>query len=141
MNDISTDVPEGVTALLTLFKEQLSDVVFPDVSLEVIEGLIAGLDAKGRAVEDARRLVESAQEELSLAHEELQQRCVKALAYARIYAEGNEGLQEQLSGIQFGKQVRVAKKTVSRAKKEVAAQSVVSEVADDVPAVDEVTSN
>jgi len=119
MSENTTEIPEAVEALLSLFKGKLSEVVFPDVSLDVLEKLVIGVKDSGKAVEDAMKLVDVAQEALAAAQDELQQKCSKALAYARIYAEDQDELLEELSAIQFGKAVRATKKAAPpRTKKE-----------------------
>ena len=131
MSDQLVEIPEAVTALLALFKGPLSDVVFPDVSLEILEKCTESVQEYADAVAEAMKQVEAAQEALGAAQDELQLKCTKALAYARIYAEGQDELLEQLSGIQIGKSTRAPKKAAAVRTKKEAAPAVKKEASSD----------
>jgi hypothetical protein len=92
-------VPRSIVALQRLFEGPLADVRFPDVdgkSLAAAVKALADGDAAARTLEDqldeARRHVDELQDQLTL-------RAQRALAYARVYAEGNDELQSQLAAI------------------------------------------
>lgn len=119
MSDTAIDpIAEPVRELLTVFKEQLSTISFPDVSYSILEESTEKVINAASKLEEARKMVEAAEAEFSSGTEELQQKCAKALAYAKVYAEGNDALMEQLSAIQIGKGSRTAKRTSVEAPKE-----------------------
>jgi hypothetical protein len=116
MSENKTDsVSEPVLELLAVFKEKLSSIIFPDVSLAIIEGLIGKVRTGAEKLEDVQKQVELAQQALNASSEELQQKCVKALAYAKVFAEGQDDLTERLAAINLGKPARTQKRAVSAA--------------------------
>lgn len=85
--------------LLALFGDALSDVRFPDVdedalhaATDVVVSAHAELRRLEAAVEDARRRLDDAQE--ALLH-----KAQRAVAYARVYADGDAALTARLDGI------------------------------------------
>jgi hypothetical protein len=122
MSDNSDIIPGPVEELRIIFKEQLSSVAFPDINLNIIDALIGKVHAGVEELTAAEKRVEAAQEALNAANDELQQKCIKALAYAKIFAEGQEELYDKLSSISFSKPARSIKKTApaERTKKDAA---------------------
>jgi hypothetical protein len=66
-----------------------------------------------KALEQARALLETAQQNLENSQNELLQKSMRALAYAKIYAEDQEELFEQLSSINLSKNSRSPRKSSS----------------------------
>jgi|GEM_PF-4866137 len=117
MNEHTEDpIPKPVLDLITLFREKLPSVVFPDVSLEVIEGLAERVRESSANVEDAQRRLDGAKETLEQSIEELQQKSARALAYAKVFAEGQEELSRQLAAISPVKSARASKRNPEREK-------------------------
>lgn len=92
-------IPAPIQALLALFEGELAAVKFPDVDREIL-----GKDAarvREAASEVAR--AEAALEDARRAHLEsmdiLVQRCQRALAYARVFAEGNPAVAAKLEAL------------------------------------------
>ncbi len=108
-------VNEPVLELLAVFKEKLSSIIFPDVSLAILEGLIGKVHTSAEKLEDVQKQVELAQQALNASSEELQQKCVKALAYAKVFAEGQDDLTERLAAINLGRPARTQKRAASAA--------------------------
>jgi hypothetical protein len=114
MTDNTNDpIAEPIRELLTVFKDHLSTVSFPEVSYAIIEEFAEKVTSAAAKLEESRKQVEVAEEAFGLSTEELLQKCSKALAYAKVYAEGNDELLERLSTIQFGKTAKAAKRTVA----------------------------
>src|SRR5690606_18703229 len=84
--------------------KRLGDLQFPDVDLERL-GVLAG-QVRERAAEVARlsEEVRVAREELDQAQDELRKTARRGLAYARVYAEGDGALSEQLDALALGKE-------------------------------------
>src|SRR5271157_4988139 len=110
-SDLNDSVSEPIQDLMKIFKEHLSSVTFPDVSLEILEGLFKKVESNTNDLKEALEKVETVRATLELNTTELLQKAIRGLAYARIYADGNEALLEQLSKINVGKPVRVQKKS------------------------------
>ena len=118
MSDNTTGlIPEPVQQLLTLFEEHLNSISFPDVSLEIIKSLAEKVESAQKEVEEAQKHLETAQEALSASSDELLQKCMRGLAYAKVYADGQEELSEKLQAIHFGKPTRIGAKRSSAAEK------------------------
>ncbi len=111
-NEIENPIPAPVQEFYDLFKQNFSNVAFPDISVEVLDKLINDVQEKANALQEAYNLVNAAQEALESSQNELLQKSMRGLAYAKIYAEDREELLEQLSGINLAKS-RASKKTNS----------------------------
>jgi hypothetical protein len=92
-------IPRAIAALHELFTAKLHDVRFPDVDGAVLAKACADVtnaDDVVRALEtqllEAQRTLDDAQDALAL-------RSQRALAYLRIYAEGNPELEREVSSI------------------------------------------
>ncbi len=93
-------------ALLELFSTTLADVRFGDIDAEALGRLDAA--AKSAATEVAQRLVayEDAKAKLEEQHDELLSHAHRALAYARVYAEGDPTLTARLEAIALPRRAR-----------------------------------
>ena len=113
MADAKTVIPEQVNELLGVYRDKLAMVAFPEISLEILEKLVAEVGEQEQVLVEARKQVDEAQEALETVMETLLQRCQRGLAYAKVYAEGDETLSKLLSSINFGKSARIPKRTSS----------------------------
>ena len=107
---LSDSIPAPVQELMTIFKDHLASVAFPDVSLEVLASMAEKVSCNAREVQEALTRAESAQEALEASRSELQQKAMRAIAYARVFAEGNAALTEKLAALSFGKAPRAPRK-------------------------------
>jgi hypothetical protein len=112
MNDeiIEETISPSILELLAVFKTDLSSVSFPDVNLEVLDNLEQKVKSGAKELQDALNRADSMREALEAAQNELLSKAQRAMAYAKVFAEGNEALLEKLSGISLGK-TRSPKKT------------------------------
>jgi hypothetical protein len=106
-------ISPSVQDLITLFKKDLAAVVFPDVSLETLESLTEKVKSSAKELQDALSRAESARESLEAGQNELLAKAVRGLAYAKVFAEGNDDLLEKICKINLGKAARSPKKNVS----------------------------
>jgi hypothetical protein len=109
-------IPQSVQEFLTVFKTDLSAVVFPDVSFDGLETLAQKVRSGAKELQDALSHAESVRESLESGKNELLTKSMRGLAYAKVFAEGNDELLEKLSGINLGKAGRSPKKTASEKK-------------------------
>lgn len=112
-NEIENPIPTAVQDFYDLFKQDFSNVSFPDISLEILEKLISDVHEKMNSLQEAIALVNSAQQALESSQNELLQKSMRGLAYAKIYAEDQDDLLERLSRINLSKSNRAAKKVNS----------------------------
>lgn len=110
-SEIDNSIPTPILEFYELFKQKLSEVSFPDISLEVFEKLINDVHAKMNELQEANSRLLTAQEEVETAQNELLQKSIRGLAYAKIFAEDQEELSDQLSKINLLKTGKTTKKT------------------------------
>jgi len=114
MNDelFEDPVSPSVQELLIVFKNDLSAIVFPDVSLDTLETLTQKVRLSAKELQDALKRAQTAREALEAGQNELLAKAMRGLAYAKVFAEGNNELLEKLNKITIGKAGRSPKKTV-----------------------------
>jgi len=109
---IENPIPISVQELLKVFKEDLSAVAFPDVSFKVLEALSQDVEKNAKELAKTRELAKAAEEALDASQNELLQKSLRAIAYAKVFAEDKSELLDKLSQINLGKAGRSAKKVV-----------------------------
>lgn len=115
--DASPDRPETagepgrIQHVLRLFRDQLGDVVFPDVSAAVLEAQVADLAVRRTAVSSAHARLREAEAELDAARHSLSLLVDRALAYARVYAAGRPELESALEALEPGRAPRAKSKS------------------------------
>lgn len=121
LTETDDTIPSSIQEFYDLFKKDLSNVTFPDISIEILENLISEVHEKFSALKEAQAQVIAAQEALEASQNELLQKSIRGLAYAKIYAEGQEELSEKLAQIVLSKGAKSSKGTTegkrTRAKK------------------------
>ncbi len=85
--------------VLEFFREHLAEVEFPDVSASILESQVDHLDERQAAVAAARAQLRQAENELDATRTALGQLAERAVAYARVYANGNAGLERALAAL------------------------------------------
>jgi hypothetical protein len=112
MQDLIDDpISTPIKEILTIFQRDLSSVTFPDVSQSILENLIEEVRKNAAELEAANAQVVAAREVLEASQNELLQKCLRGVAYAKVYAEDKEELLENISKINLGKPQRLLKKT------------------------------
>jgi hypothetical protein len=107
MDELFEDpISSSIQEFLDVFKKDLGSVVFADVSLEGLESLAQKVRADSRELQDILKRVEVAREKLETEKNELLAKAGRGLAYAKIFAEGNDELLDKLSRINLGKPSR-----------------------------------
>ncbi len=110
----ATSNRDAITApikeVLDLFDGPLKGVVFPGVSLESFEAMFKKVEQQAMQVEKAQAALEAARAALRGAHQEVLQQAQRTLAYAKVYADGNQELLAKLDAIQLGKKPRATAK-------------------------------
>jgi len=92
-------LPPPVQAVLELFQGPLSEVRFADVDAAVLANSARTVEAAAVAVIEREAQLAELKQTLADKQEALLVLTQRALAYARVYAENDEGLSEQLAGI------------------------------------------
>jgi hypothetical protein len=102
----SMAIPAPVQTILALFTTSLADVRFADVDGPTLARLAAGVEAAAESVAAAQSKLDAAREALQEQHDALLQYSQRALAYARVYAEGDVALSEQLDTVNLPRPTR-----------------------------------
>ena len=99
-------IPAPVQALLDLFTTSLADVRFADVDGQALARCATEVESAAEAVALAQSALDAAREALQQKQDALLQRAQRALAYARVYAEGDETLSGRLDGVSLPRPTR-----------------------------------
>ncbi len=105
-------IPASVNQLAEIFAGPLAEVTFPDVSKDVLDEACQTVRDQHAEVARLTQELDEAHQAMEAKQEDLVKLANRALAYAKIYAESDESLKEQLSGISLGggaKKPRAAK--------------------------------
>lgn len=92
-------VPQLARQVLSLFAEALPAVRFPDLDISVLEGMSQELMSAQLEVERLEAGLELARNRLQLQADQLSSRSQRALAYARVFAEGNDELAARVAEV------------------------------------------
>src|SRR5690606_14418198 len=92
-------VPAFAREVLTLFRETLSEVHFPSLDREVLESASEAVRAAQAEAEKIERQLVEARARVAAEVEALSGLSHRALAYARIYAETDETLAQEVERI------------------------------------------
>ncbi len=96
---MTDSIPAPILSLLSAFEGALASVKFPDVDAGVLASSAAQTRACAEAVAHAEVALEAARASLAESQDALLVRAQRALAYARVYAEGDETLAATLEAI------------------------------------------
>lgn len=99
-------IPQPVQLLLELFSTDLRDVRFADMDSQTLVRLAGEVRAAADAVMTAQAALDCARQALDEHQEILLQQSQRALAYARIYADGNDALSTRLDGVALPRSTR-----------------------------------
>lgn len=92
-------VPARLLGLLELFSAELEGVSFPDLDAALLEEVAGAVRTQSAEVATAREALERAKATLAETHATLERHADRAIAYARIFADGNEGLLARLDDL------------------------------------------
>lgn len=92
-------VPPFAGEVLALYRGPLADVSFPDLDRATLDAAESELLDAQRALEDAERALERARGVVAERTAVLQAKAQRGLAYARVFAEDQPELKEQVAAI------------------------------------------
>lgn len=127
--ELSTDpVDEPTQELITFFTDDLGEVSFPDTdggSLDAaaLEQLADKVRRGAAEVQRARKALEEANQALASARDELDDKAVRALGYAKVFCQGQPPLLEKVSALSLGGAKRKPKAKKQKATEGKAAHS------------------
>jgi hypothetical protein len=140
-----TSLAQPVQAVVTLFEGPLAGVRFADVDAAGLSKLAAEVTGAASELERQEAALTQLRQDLAQRQEALLSLAQQALAYARIYAEGDEALTAELNAIALPRVAKARKQSSAKAAAEAdvatpaAAESVESSAPPpaDEPASDE----
>jgi hypothetical protein len=88
-----------VRELLALYAERYSEVSFPDLDLSVLEAAAADVAKAADRVAEAEASIEPLREQMRAIEGELTQKVVRALAFLKVYVEGDEAEYARLDAL------------------------------------------
>jgi hypothetical protein len=103
---LPSPIPPPVQTLLDLFTTSLADVRFADLDGQALARCATEVESAAEAVALAQSALDAAREALQQRQDALLQRAQRALAYARVYAEGDEALSAKLDGVSLPRPTR-----------------------------------
>jgi len=99
-------IPVPIQTVLDLFTTSLADVRFADVDGETLRRFAAEVETSAEAVAVAQAALDAARDALQEKQDTLLQQTQRALAYARVYAEGDDALIGQLDAVSLPRAAR-----------------------------------
>jgi hypothetical protein len=103
---MTSAIPAPIRTLLDLFTTSLAEVRFADVDGQTLGRCAAEVESAAEGVASAQAALDAARETLQLRQDVLLQRAQSALAYAHVYAEGDEALGSLLDGVSLPRSTR-----------------------------------
>ena len=92
-------IPAPIQTLLDLFSTSLADVRFADVDGQALARYATDVETAAEAVAAAQLALDATREALQGKQDTLLQQTQRALAYARVYAEGDAALSGRLEAV------------------------------------------
>jgi ElaB/YqjD/DUF883 family membrane-anchored ribosome-binding protein len=102
-------VPAPLQTVLELFENELATLKFPDIDQAVLSEAAHAVHEHAESVARAEAALQAAREALQESQELLLQKCQRAVAYARVYAEENAALCDKLDAIGLPRSLRHGK--------------------------------
>ncbi len=103
---MASAIPSPIQSFLELFTTSLADVRFADLDRETLARFAADVEKAGDEVAAAQLALDGARQILQERQEALLQQAQRALAYARVYADGNDALSSRLEAITLPRATR-----------------------------------
>jgi hypothetical protein len=110
-----TSLSPQIQSVLELFKGPLASVRFADIDATGLANLAAEVEAVGSEAEEQEAKLAELRQDLAQKQEALLVLAQRALAYARVYAENDEPLLEELNRISLPRAAKPRKPSVPKA--------------------------
>ena len=88
-----------VLEFISLYEERYANVQFPGLDLPILEGAANAVVAAAAKLADAQAAVDPLREQLKVAEGELTQKVLRALAFLKVYVDGDEDQFAQLDAL------------------------------------------
>ena len=131
-----TSLSPAIQSVLELFKGPLSSVRFADIDAAGLATAATEVEAAASEVESQRAALSELEQGLAQRQEALLVLAQRALAYARVYAENDEPLLEELNRISLPRAAKARKPGSARASREDSRAEARTDSSDDAAADD-----
>jgi len=98
-DDANDPVPQDIAEFLSFFEKHLGELSFPDVNRDTLRGLAESVRTEAAALDALEQQVEAQRQALESARSDLRRMSERGLAYARVYADGKDGLDAKLAAL------------------------------------------
>lgn len=98
-DDTIDPVPQDIAEFLSFFEKHLGELSFPDVDRDTLRGLAESVRAEAATLDALEKQVQAQRQALESARSELRRVSERGLAYARVYADGKDGLDTKLAAL------------------------------------------
>jgi hypothetical protein len=105
---------DPVKDVIALFNTDLESVTFPELNASILNDFVEQVKNKAIELQQLQTKVLNAKEALETSQNELLLKATRALAYAKVYAEGKEDLTEKLSAINLSGKSSSPRKKISK---------------------------
>ncbi len=120
-----TAIAAPIRAVLDLFQSSLADVRFADLDAARLQSLASEVEAAAVELNTRQAALDAARATLTERQESLALQVQRAVAYARVYAENDAALSEQLNAIALPRAAkRAARESAPRTARAALAQGV-----------------
>jgi hypothetical protein len=106
MFSIMDAIPTAIQTVLELFETTFADVRFADIDTKTLARAAADVQEVATVVASAQAALDSARGALQERQDALLEQVHRAIAYARVYAENDEGLIQRLNAITLPRPAR-----------------------------------
>ena len=127
-----TSLAQPVQAVVTLFEGPLAGVRFGDIDAAGLSKLAAEVTRAASELEQREAALTALRQELAQRQDALLALAQQALAYARIYAEGDEALLAQLTDIALPRATKARKSLPAKPSSELGLEAAPSAAAEQV---------
>ena len=97
-------IPTPILEFIALFEAELGSVRFPQVDHGSLLALAEKVRARAAAVDAIQEQLDEARNDLHAAHGELLRLAKRGLAYAKVFADGDDELTERLASVTLPKE-------------------------------------
>jgi hypothetical protein len=102
-DDTNDPIPQDIAEFLSFFEKHLGELSFPDIDRDTLRGLAESVRAEAATLDALEKQVQAQRQALERARSELRRVSERGLAYARVYADGKDGLDVKLAALSMSR--------------------------------------
>jgi hypothetical protein len=100
-DDTNDPIPKDIAEFLSFFEKHLGELSFPEVDRDTLRGLAESVRAEAATLDALEK--QAQRQALESARSELRRVSERGLAYARVYADGKDGLDAKLAALSMSR--------------------------------------